>query len=104
MKTNPEKHGAVTRLFRLLVFCLSVFLLFQLISLYLSWPQQLILGAATVALGLLVNKFSGSRVITLALMLISISATLRYGWWRVHLLADYFSDESNNHGWLDLTE
>jgi cellulose synthase (UDP-forming) len=34
-------------------------------------------------------------------MLISVTATLRYGWWRVNLLIDYFSDESNNRGPID---
>ena len=83
------------------MFCLTAFLLFQLISLDLSWPNQLILGAASVLLGLTFNRLSSSRVVTIALMLISITATLRYGWWRVHLLIDYFSDESNNRGVID---
>jgi cellulose synthase (UDP-forming) len=77
---------------------LTAFLLFQLISLDLSWPNQLILGGATILLGLVANRLSNSRVFTLALMLISMTATLRYGWWRVKLLIDYFSDQSNNRG------
>ena len=58
------------------------------------------LGCVSVMVALLVNRVSASRVVTLTLMLISMTATLRYGWWRVHLLIDYFSDESNNRaGW-----
>lgn len=103
MTTYPDRPDVLTRLFRTLVLCLTAFLMLQLISLFLSWQQQLVLGIASVGLGLLVNRVSSSRAITLALMLISITATLRYGWWRVHLLVDYFSDESNNRGWIDST-
>ena len=86
----------MTKLFRTVVFGLALFLWLQLISLYLTWPEQMILGGASVVLGLAVNRFSSSRLITLGLMLISITATFRYGWWRVRLLADYFLDPSNH--------
>ncbi len=85
----------------MLVFCVTAFLLFQLISLYLSWPKQVILGSACILLGLAANRFSASRIVTIALMFISITATLRYGWWRVHLLVDFFSDETNRRVGLD---
>jgi len=101
MSAYPERLGILARIFRTLVLCCTAFLLYQLISIYLSWPQQMILGIASVVLGLIINKASASRVVTLALMLISMTATLRYGWWRVHLLIDYFSDESNNRGGAD---
>jgi cellulose synthase (UDP-forming) len=101
MITYLDRLGIISRLFRTLVLCITAFLLFQFISIYLNWPEQLVLGAATILLGLVINRFSASRVITLALMLISMTATLRYGWWRVHLLIDYFSDESNNRGGVD---
>ena len=101
MSTYAEKPGFLGMLFRAVMLAVTAFVLFQLISIYLSWPQQMILGIATIALGLLVNKFSSSRMITLALMVLSMTATLRYAWWRVHLLIDYFSDESNNRGSID---
>jgi cellulose synthase (UDP-forming) len=83
------------------VLCATAFLLFQLISLYLSWPKQMILGVVSVVLGLAANRLSTSRVVTLALMLISLAATLRYAWWRGDLLIDFFSDESNHRFGLD---
>jgi cellulose synthase (UDP-forming) len=101
MNTYPERPDAMTRLVRTLVLGLTAFLLFQLISLYLSWPKQLILGGATILLGMVASRLSASRVVTIALMFISMTATLRYGWWRVHVLVDYFSDESNHRGVLD---
>ena len=101
MDTYPERPDAMTRLVRTLVLGLAAFLLYQLISLYLSWPKQLILGGASILLALAMNKLSVSRVVTIALMFVSMTATLRYGWWRVHMLVDYFSDESNHRGLLD---
>ena len=101
MTSYPHRPSPFTRLFHALVLAFTAFLLFQMISIYLSWPQQLILGSATILAGLMVNRFSTSRVITLALMLISSTATLRYGWWRVHLLIDYFLDQSNDRGWVN---
>src|ERR1700722_1489932 len=85
----------------MLVFCLTLFLLLQLISLYLSWPKQAILGGVILLLALTANRLSASRVVTLALMLISITATLRYAWWRTRLLIDFFSDQTNNRVSID---
>ena len=100
MSNYLEKPGAMTRLFRAVCICLFAFLFIQLISLYLSWPKQVMLGGASILLGLMTNRASRSRVFTLALVMISISATFRYGWWRVRMLIDFFSDEANNRmGW-----
>ena len=85
----------------MLVFCLAAFLFFQFISINLSWRNQAILGALSVLLGLAANRLSPSRVVTLALMIISLAATFRYGWWRVSMLVDYFSNEANQHVTLD---
>src|SRR5580692_2357547 len=101
MSEYHDKPDATTRLIRVLVLCLTAFLLFQLISIHLSCPQQAILGLVTILIGLLANRVSASRVVTLALMAISMTATFRYGWWRVHLLADFFTDESNTRVGLD---
>src|SRR5579863_7377493 len=101
MITSVDKPSAATRLFRVLVLCLTGFLFFQLASLYLSWQKQAILGALTIAVGLIANRISTSRVITLALMIVSMTATFRYGWWRVHLLVEFFADEANRHITLD---
>ena len=97
MIRSEDKPSATTRLIRVLVLCLTGFLFIQLASLYLSWQEQAVLGTVTIAVGLTANRFSKSRIVTLALMIISMTATFRYGWWRVHLLVDYFTDESNQH-------
>ena len=84
------------RVFRLTVFCVATFLLFQLVSLYLSWPKQAVLGGISLLIAMLLNRNSRSHTVTLALMLLSIAATLRYGWWRIRLIVEFFSDESNH--------
>jgi cellulose synthase (UDP-forming) len=80
---------------------ITAFLMVQLISLYLSWPKQIVLGCASVLIGIAANRNSRSRAVTIALMLISLTATLRYGWWRVRLLIDFFLDQSNNRVSID---
>jgi cellulose synthase (UDP-forming) len=101
MHSDSTRPDTTTRFIRALVLCVTAFCTIQLISLYLSWPKQLVLGGVSILLGLLANKLSTSRVVTLGLMFISITATLRYGWWRINLVADFFSDESNSRFSLD---
>ena len=76
-------------------------LLFQFVSLYLSWQKQMTLGALSVLIALALNRTSKSRRVTLALMLLSIAATTRYGWWRFRNVLQYFSDESNHRLSID---
>lgn len=96
MDTEKPAFGLPTRAFRLLVVGLSIFVLFQFASLYLSWPKQAILGSFTLVIAIVLNGRKNSQVITLALMMLSIAVTLRYAWWRIHLVVSYFSDESNS--------
>jgi cellulose synthase (UDP-forming) len=95
------KSGTGFGVFPALLLAITAFLALQLISLYLSWPKQVILGSVSVLIGLAANRLSASRLVTIGLMLISLTATLRYGWWRVRLLIDYFLDQSNNRASLD---
>ncbi|MGB8259753.1 MAG: UDP-forming cellulose synthase catalytic subunit, partial [Terracidiphilus sp.] len=95
MSAYPERPDVVTRLLRTLVLCAGAYLFFELISINLGWKDQTILGCAIILLGNIGNKASASRVVTVALMLLSIAATLRYGWWRIRTLVEFFTDESN---------
>ena len=95
MNPYADKPDAMGRFFRVLIFCLTLFFLLQLISLNLSWQQQTVLGCVSIALAIAVSKISHSKVVTLALMLFSLAATLRYAWWRTRMLIEYFSDESH---------
>jgi len=88
MGVRRGQSGASWSVIPGLLTIVTAFLLMQLISLYLSCPKQFILGYASVLIGLAVNRISSSRAVTIALMLISLTATIRYGWWRVRLLID----------------
>ena len=100
MDDNPKPSGMI-RLIGVLVLCVTAFLFFLLISVPLTWSQQAILGGLTVFVGLAANRLSASRIVTLALMLISMTATFRYAWWRVHLLSDFLTDPANRHVSMD---
>jgi cellulose synthase (UDP-forming) len=101
MKTYPDRPDAISRLLRVLVLCLTAFLFFQFISIHLSWRNQIILGSVSILLGLVANRLSSSRILTLALMMFSLAATFRYGWWRIATLISYFSNEANQRVNLD---
>ena len=97
MQSTVEKPGILSRAFRLLLFTVFLFLLFELISLDLTWQKQAALGVVSIVLGLVINHSSGSRLISVAMMLLSISATFRYGWWRMNSLITYFTDPGIHH-------
>ena len=101
MNHTENKPSRITRLGRILVLGITAFLIFQLISLDLSWPRQTVLGILAILCGLIANRLSASRTVTIALMIMSMVATFRYGWWRMHILVDFFSDESNQRINLD---
>ncbi|MDR3734130.1 MAG: UDP-forming cellulose synthase catalytic subunit [Acidobacteriaceae bacterium] len=92
MSTQP----LMTRAVRLLLTVCGMFLLFQFISIYLSWPKQLIVGVISITVVILLNRLSRSQLVTIALMLLSLAATMRYGWWRIRTIAQFFTDESND--------
>src|ERR1700722_18745743 len=96
MESFSSTQTLTKRSFRLLVASCSLFLLFQFVSLYLSWPKQGVLGGISIAIALWLNRKKQSQVVTIGLMLISLAATLRYGWWRISLILQFFGDESND--------
>lgn len=101
MNSDDIKTSGPMRIIGIVVLCVTAFLFLQLISIPLTWPRQAILGGLTILIGLAANRSSASRVVTIALMLISMTATFRYLWWRVDALTDFFADEANRHVSLD---
>ena len=101
MSTFLQSQSLPQRFFRLVATGVFLFLIFQFVSLYLSWPKQIVLGSVSLAVAIILNRSSKSKVVTLALMLLSLAATLRYGWWRLHMIMIFFSDESNHRFSID---
>jgi cellulose synthase (UDP-forming) len=100
-KTIEEGRGFLIRVLRWCVCAIGAFVAFQFVSLYLSWPKQAVLGTLTILVALFLGRVSKSYLITITLMLLSMAATIRYGWWRIHLVVDFFADSSNHRFQID---
>ena len=77
------------------------FLLFTGI-LDLTWPQQAVLGVLTVFLAIWMDRSSTSYLVTLTLMLMSMYATFRYGYWRISYVVKFFADPGTQWSALDM--
>jgi cellulose synthase (UDP-forming) len=67
----------------------------------LTWPQQAVMGLLMLLIAVWLTRASNSYLITLALMVMSMFATFRYGWWRIGTVIDFFKDPGNKWGPLD---
>jgi cellulose synthase (UDP-forming) len=67
----------------------------------LTWPQQTVLGLLMLLIALWLSRASNSYLITLTLMIMSMFATFRYGWWRIGTVIDFFRDPGVKWGPLD---
>ena len=99
-----EFESGNTRLLRVLRFAIfaggAVFLCFASV-LYLNWEHQLILAALTILAAIWINRTSKSYQVTLALMLLSICSTLRYGYWRAFTVQAFLRDSAARWSTLD---
>ncbi len=84
-----------------------VFLLFAAVACYffvvlpLTWPQQAVCGLLMLIIGLTISRASESYLVTLMLMIMSLFATFRYGYWRLSQTWNFFQDPANHWGALD---
>ena len=91
----------LTRLVRWIVIGGGICTLVFTAALELTWPQQCVLGLLMVLLGIWLDRSSSSYVITLTLMLASMFSTFRYGYWRIHTVANFFMDPAVHWTALD---
>jgi cellulose synthase (UDP-forming) len=85
--------------FFFLIAALVMFYFFA--TLPLTWPQQAVCGLLTLLMGLALGRTSESYLITLTLMVLSLFATFRYGFWRISQTVMFFEDPANHWGALD---
>ncbi len=85
-------RGPFFKLLRLVMTAVGLVALFFFGSLALSWPQQAVLGLLILLLCVWLSRVSDSYLITLTLMMLSMFATFRYGWWRVSSIIAFFQD------------
>ena len=67
----------------------------------LNWPQQAVLGLLCLLLALAMARGSDSYLVTLALMMLSLFCTFRYGYWRIVQVVHFFRDPASHPGALD---
>ncbi|HUB19277.1 MAG TPA: UDP-forming cellulose synthase catalytic subunit [Acidobacteriaceae bacterium] len=95
-------RGPFFKLLRLMLIGVGIVALFFFASLALSWPQQAVLGLLMVLLCVWLSRVSDSYLITLTLMMLSMFATFRYGWWRVSSIIAFFQDPGTKWGPVDV--
>ncbi len=78
-----EKTGYWAMLLRLIVYCALLGLAWECATMVYQWPEQAVLAIATIVVGYMIHRISGSEVITIALMLASMVSTARYAYWRI---------------------
>ena len=87
-------ENVVTKILRVLFLLFATGVFCFLAILPLGWPQQAVCGLLTLLMALALSRISDSYLITLALMMMSIFCTLRYGYWRVTQAIHFFLSPS----------
>ncbi|MDR3738846.1 MAG: UDP-forming cellulose synthase catalytic subunit, partial [Terracidiphilus sp.] len=90
-----------TKILRLLFLLGAAFVFCFLAVLPLTWPQQAVLGLLSLLMALAMARSSDSYLVTLALMLMSMFCTFRYGYWRIAQVVQFFEDPASHWGALD---
>jgi cellulose synthase (UDP-forming) len=90
-----------TRILRFLFLIVAAAVLIFLATVLLNWQQQAILGCVSLVAALVLARSSDSYLVTLALMMLSIFCTFRYGYWRVAQVIRFFQYPVNHWGVLN---
>ena len=93
--------SAVSKLLRIVFLAAALVAFYFFGTLPLTWPQQAVCGLLTLLMGLALGRASDSYLVTLTLMLLSVFATFRYGFWRITATVSFFQDPANHWGALD---
>jgi cellulose synthase (UDP-forming) len=95
------EENIFTKFFRLVFLLVAAVVLYFFAVLPLMWPQQVVLGFIILVLSMVLARSSDSYLITLALMMISMFCTFRYGYWRITTTVQFFRDPASHWGALD---
>jgi cellulose synthase (UDP-forming) len=100
--SNLESGESILfRLLRWILCILGLCLMFMFVTLNLKWESQALLGLLMVLIGIWLDRSSNSYLVTLTLMFLSMFATAHYGWWRYHMVINFFTDPAIKWGWID---
>ncbi|HXC96144.1 MAG TPA: UDP-forming cellulose synthase catalytic subunit [Edaphobacter sp.] len=89
MQQFESGDSLLLKAIRFLVLAGGTLLLGYTAILELDWPQQILLGILTVVVIFWLDRSSGSYLVTLTLLLVSVFSTFRYGYWRYHTTAGF---------------
>ena len=95
-------ENVFTRIIRLVFLVIAAVIFCFIATLPLTWPQQMILGAISITIALVMASGSDSYLVTLTLMMLSMFCTFRYGYWRIMQVVRYFHDPASHLGALDI--
>jgi cellulose synthase (UDP-forming) len=90
-----------TKILRLLFLLVAAAIFCFMAALPLTWPQQAVLGLLALLMALVMARGSDSYLVTLALMMLSMFCTFRYGYWRITQVVRFFQDPASHPGALD---
>jgi cellulose synthase (UDP-forming) len=103
--SGPENRGKrlpwPVRILQCGIAVLALAVLIYLATVEMSWQQQAVLALVLLLLSFWLDRSSKSHVITLTLMGMSLFATCRYGYWRLHMVGVFFTDSRSRWGSLD---
>ena len=100
-KEFESGEGILLAVLRLIVIVGGILVLGFTGILDLTWPQQAVLGLIMVLVSVWLDRSSSSYLVTLTLMLMSMFATFRYGYWRISTVVKFFIDPATKWGPLD---
>src|ERR1700744_3659484 len=91
----------LNKLLRFLFLAAALVVFYFFATLPLTWPQQAVCGLLIILMAMALGRTSDSYLITLTLMIMSLFATFRYGYWRLTMTWQFFQDPSTHWGALD---
>ena len=92
-------HGLLSKLAQAVLIVAGLCCLYVFAVLPLTWWEQAVVGVGMLALAFWLGRWSRSQAVSLMLMVLSVFATVRYGWWRLTTVADYFREPVAHRGW-----
>ncbi len=91
--------GFAHRMFRLMLYLVVLFFVFQCVTVNLNWPEQAVIGGVIIVLALVLNRISRSFMVTLLFMLASMIVTARYAYWRIAMVVSAFRTHDRSTHW-----
>jgi len=91
----------LNKLLRFILLSIGLVMFYFFATLPLTWPQQAVCGLLMLLMAMALGRNSDSYLTTLTLMILSLFATFRYGYWRLSVTAQFFQDPANHWGALD---